>query len=271
MNCLYSQFVNEWALPLEKGPEAITRLSAWINGDMATARIPFPSDGLYVHCPIEVRVTDTTSASKATPRPFLDPTCRDGPTLYLNATLYRAYLRDPPCVDRYYEAFEWLMHEMGGRPHWAKNFQTLLGPEVERLYGDDLDQWLAVRREVDPDGMFLGEWHHRNLPITYPTTGLEPSAVRHLDAALPLQERERTRRRYGVIGEGDGIEWIGWRPSIATDKPRGRSESNNSINNNNAQPREASLSPPTTATSEESFDLLAKGEASVILPPAAQP
>jgi len=26
LDCLYSQFVNEWALPLEKGPEALTRL-----------------------------------------------------------------------------------------------------------------------------------------------------------------------------------------------------------------------------------------------------
>merc|ERR1712093_445848 len=28
MNCLYSQFVNEWAIPLHKGPEALRRLSS---------------------------------------------------------------------------------------------------------------------------------------------------------------------------------------------------------------------------------------------------
>lgn len=46
MDCLYSQFVNEWAIPLAKGPEALTRLSAWVNHDEATARIPFSSSTL---------------------------------------------------------------------------------------------------------------------------------------------------------------------------------------------------------------------------------
>ena len=40
MDCLYSQFVNEWAIPLEKGPEALTRLSAWLNGDEQTGEDP---------------------------------------------------------------------------------------------------------------------------------------------------------------------------------------------------------------------------------------
>lgn len=32
MDPLYPQLVNEWALPLENGPEAISRLSAWLHG-----------------------------------------------------------------------------------------------------------------------------------------------------------------------------------------------------------------------------------------------
>ncbi|KAI9683959.1 MAG: D-arabinono-1,4-lactone oxidase [Trizodia sp. TS-e1964] len=161
MNCLYSQFVNEWALPLSKGPEAISRLSAWLHGDKANLScIPFSSKGLYVHCPIEVRVSDTSSSSV---RPYLDPTCPDEPTLYLNATLYRPYNQDPPCRKRYYEAFEWLMKDMGGRPHWAKNFATVHKSEIWRMYGSNIESWLKIRDEVDPEGMFVGDWHHRNL------------------------------------------------------------------------------------------------------------
>ena len=252
MDCLYSQFVNEWALPLEKGPEALSRLSAWLHGDLTTARIPFPVDGLWVHCPIEVRVSDTTLNQNS--RPFLDQTCADGPTLYINATLYRPYLRDPPCVDRYYRAFEWLMREMSAKPHWAKNFHTTSATELGRWYGKDMDEWLSVRKEVDPDGMFLGEWHHRNLPIKSPTTNAD---------TLPLQEREKSRRKLGGHGTGDGIEWIGdtrWR-SDTSQVIAGRERK--AITRAN---REESPSPPTTATSEESFDLLAKGEASVVLP-----
>lgn len=202
MDCLYSQFVNEWALPLEKGPEAITRLSAWINGDMQTARMPFSPKGVWVHCPIEVRVSDSTLARS--PRAYLDPTSRDGPTLYLNATLYRPYRRDPPCKDRYYEAFEWLMRELGGRPHWAKNFSRATGRnELHQLYGDDMDKWLKVRSEVDVDGVFVGEWHRRNLLLPL------AAGTGDADSVLPLEEREKDRRPFGGCSAGDGLEWIG--------------------------------------------------------------
>lgn len=212
MNCLYSQFVNEWALPLEKGPEAITRLSAWLHGDLETARIPFPSKGVWIHCPVEVRVANTTLNEN--PRPYLDPTCRDGPTLYLNATLYRPYLRDPPSRERYYEAFEWLMRDMGARPHWAKNFTLKGGQELRQMYGQDLEDWLKVRRMVDADGVFLGEWHRRNLPLS--PDGKEP--VQTNPDVLPLLEREKFCRQMDGKGVGDGVEWVGeqrWRRAQA--------------------------------------------------------
>ncbi|KAF7558927.1 hypothetical protein G7046_g5242 [Stylonectria norvegica] len=162
MNCLYSQFVNEWAIPLHKGPEALRRLSSWLSHltpedpDYVPHNIPFSADGLYIHAPLEVRVSDTTLTTQ--PRPFLDPTVADEPTLYLNATLYRPYWNDPPCRERYYEAFEWLMKDLGGRPHWAKNFETYR-PEIEAFYGKSLEAFRGVREEVDPRGMFVGPWH----------------------------------------------------------------------------------------------------------------
>ncbi|ORY67614.1 D-arabinono-1,4-lactone oxidase-domain-containing protein [Pseudomassariella vexata] len=170
MNCLYSQFVNEWAIPLHKGPEALRRLSTWLNHltpddpDYAPHNIPFSAEGLYVHAPVEVRVSDTSNPSLSSvqthTRPYLDPTCPDEPTLYLNATLYRPYMADPPCRARYYEAFEWLMRDMGGKPHWAKNFETE-GQVIEDMYGEALTRWREVRDEVDPQGMFAGAWHRR--------------------------------------------------------------------------------------------------------------
>ncbi|KAG7138492.1 putative D-arabinono-1 like protein [Verticillium longisporum] len=166
MNCLYSQFVNEWAIPLHKGPEALRRLSSWLNHldpadpDYVPHNIPFSADGLYVHAPVEVRVSDTSLTENA--RPYLDPTRPDGPTLYLNATLYRPYLTDPPCRARYYEAFEWLMLDLGGRPHWAKNFDEGAA-RIAALYGEDLDQWRAVRDGADPEGMFVGPWHREKV------------------------------------------------------------------------------------------------------------
>ena len=118
MNCLYSQTVNEWAVPLKKGPEALRRLSAWLNGDETSSRIPFSSKGIWVHAPIEVRVSD--SSINSSPRPFLDSSVPDGPTLYINATLYRPFGVEPECRARYYAGFEWLMKELGGRPHVSR-------------------------------------------------------------------------------------------------------------------------------------------------------
>ncbi|KAI9766907.1 MAG: D-arabinono-1,4-lactone oxidase [Geoglossum simile] len=157
MDCLYSQFVNEWALPLSKGPEAISRLQAWLDDDQPTSRIPFSPHGIYIHSPIEIRVSDT---SLYIPKPHLDPSHPTEPTLYLNATLYRPYNRNPPCRGRYYQAFEYLMKDLGGRPHWAKNFTTVTRDEIWGMY-PRIGEWASVRDQVDPEGMFVGDWHQR--------------------------------------------------------------------------------------------------------------
>ncbi|KAI8249164.1 putative D-arabinono-1,4-lactone oxidase [Colletotrichum sp. SAR 10_77] len=189
MNCLYSQFVNEWAIPLERGPEALRRLSSWLNHltpsdpDYVPHNIPFSAKGLYVHAPVEVRVSDTTLTSNV--RPYLDPTSPDGPTLYLNATLYRPYLMDPPCRARYYEAFEWLMEDLGGKPHWAKNF--LASEAVEDFYGRELTEWRSVRNAADPEGMFVGQWHREKVLGKGPRLALEEA------------ESGRTRTRDGGV------------------------------------------------------------------------
>ena len=227
MNCLYSQFVNEWALPLHKGPEAINRLSAWINREPGGGDIPFSAEGLYVHCPIEVRVSDSTYRNST--RPFLDNTCADGPTLYLNATLYRPYLQDPPCKDRYYEAFEWLMREMGAKPHYAKNFTYTNHEQLQELLGEDLKQWTKVRNEADPEGMFLGEWHRRNLGLG-------------LASEFALEEREVKRSK----ASNGGQVWVG-----EIEGARSRSASVQPVQ----QSRDKTES-PSASSSGESFDMM---------------
>ena len=257
MDCLYSQFVNEWALPLEKGPEAINRLSAWINNDEATARIPVSNKGTWVHSPVEVRVTHTGQdvPNHSGVRPYLDPTIPDGATLYLNATLYRPYGRDPPCHERYYEAFEYLMRELGGRPHWAKNFSAnTTGQYIEQTYGADMSEFMKVRDESDPDGMFVGEWHKRNLPLQTSFGG---------KGGLSLMEEEARRTKKGLgWGFGDGVLWEGQQ---ATDT-RGGDAGAEMFSLSPEQGKHGgddTPSPPATTTSEESFDYMAKGEASV--------
>ncbi|KFZ24465.1 hypothetical protein V502_01051 [Pseudogymnoascus sp. VKM F-4520 (FW-2644)] len=189
MDCLYSQTVNEWALPLRNGPTALRRLTSWLNRlpptdpEYVEHGIPYSAEGLWVHAPIEVRVSDTTlklenndGSSRKSVRPHLDTSAKDGPTLYLNATLYRPYNMDPPCLARYYQAFEYLMRELDGKPHWAKNFETT-NEELNEMYGDDLKSWLNVRNEADPEGMFIGPWHREHILGEEPRFALEEAEV----------------------------------------------------------------------------------------------
>lgn len=228
------------------------RLSAWINGDEETAQIPVSSKGVWVHCPVEVRVTHSgrDAIGRSGVRPYLDPTVPDGPTLYLNATLYRPYGRDPPCHQRYYQAFEYLMRELGGRPHWAKNFAHAGSEEIEAMYGEDMVQFMKVRDESDPEGMFLGEWHKRTLPLNL--DGEKGTG------GLRLMEEEVRRTKNGLGSRfGDGVLWEGRSGRGAKD------EDDLVIEGENVRDGGETPSPPATTTSEESFDYMAKGEASV--------
>ncbi|PKS09552.1 hypothetical protein jhhlp_004169 [Lomentospora prolificans] len=204
LNCLYSQYVNEWAIPLDKGPEALRRLSSWLNHlkpdhpDYWQPKIPFSADGIYVHAPLEVRVTNSVPATQeaAASRPLLDSSMPDGPTLYLNATLYRPYHTNPSVMSRYYEAFEWLMRDLGGRPHWAKNFLSDTSA-IEEMYGDNLTRWRKVRDEVDPEGMFVGPWHREKI-LRGPFLPLEE---RRGDAAETMDRTGATRVVFSVPQE----------------------------------------------------------------------
>lgn len=86
---------------------------------------------------------------------------------------------------RYYRAFEWLMRQYRGRPHWAKNFLVGNGGEVEwgaekgkgkgeneflggdgvwdDMYSRNLRRWRAIRGRVDPGGVFRSGWLERTV------------------------------------------------------------------------------------------------------------
>ncbi|SPQ23600.1 fe86fa6d-d28e-4bc4-b0e2-1abc7e73b9ef [Thermothielavioides terrestris] len=86
-------------------------------------------------------------------------------------------------TERYYAAFEWLMRDLGGRPHWAKTF-TVSPDEFASWYGDDWRAFRQVRDAVDPEGMFVGPWHRRYLLGECSSAGGEGEEIER----LPLEE-----------------------------------------------------------------------------------
>lgn len=221
MDCLFSQFVNEWSAPLVHGVEVLTQLKQIVTSAAATGEF-------YVHAPIEVRCSNVTTTNKpfeedgkpslyppqewlaqrtrlsAGPipgnnfRPYLDnlpvrpyaavPT-NDQLTLFINATMYRPFGTNVG-TKQWYQAFEHVMAGAGGKPHWAKNFIGLDGPHnsaenqqgqlsyggkpfytmngfkpvMGDWFGENLVRFNAVRRQTDPEGVFMSgkPWAVRN-------------------------------------------------------------------------------------------------------------
>ncbi|CEP64540.1 D-arabinono-1,4-lactone oxidase LALA0_S12e01222g [Lachancea lanzarotensis] len=206
MDCLFSQFVDEWGCPLSNGPEVLCSLDRSIA--QAAENREF-----YVHAPIEVRCSNTNLPEKIPDysgrtevsrgavygnvlRPYLDATPRNlryvphedvtnsQLTLYINATIYRPFGSNTP-VHKWFTLFEQTLAAAGGKPHWAKNFlgstDMAAGPtkaehsyedyemrgmasKITEWYGDDLVTFQKIRRQQDPENVFLAntDWAIKN-------------------------------------------------------------------------------------------------------------
>lgn len=154
LDCLYSQFVDEWGCPLVKGPEVLRKLENIVDEGAKTNKF-------FVHSPIEIRCSNTTTPSDISInnskrnhlskgaiygnnlRPFLDNTNKLGQyttvdevtndqlTLFVNATMYRPFGFNSKTYN-WFTQFEQVMIEADGEPHWAKNFigstELITGP-----------------------------------------------------------------------------------------------------------------------------------------------
>jgi len=127
----------EYGIPREAASEAVRRVV-----DMTERR------RLPVAMPYEVRFTQGDDAHLST------AAGRD--TCYIAVHQYRGM-----DFDAYFRGVERIMDDYGGRPHWGKrHFQTAatLAPRYP-----DWDSFQAVRRRLDPDGVFANEYVARVL------------------------------------------------------------------------------------------------------------
>jgi len=127
----------EYALPREWAVEAVRAVL-----DVASR------PGFAVPFPIEVRFVAPDDA-------FLSP-AGGRETCYIAVHMYRGMEWEP-----YFRAVEQVMDGFGGRPHWGKrHFQTAetLAPRYP-----EWDRFQAVRRRLDPDGVFANGYVRRVL------------------------------------------------------------------------------------------------------------
>jgi D-arabinono-1,4-lactone oxidase len=156
MDCLFSQYVDEWAIPLSSGVEAICRLDRWITHH-DTSESGIPVDGkVFVHAPIEIRVS-----SGGGDHAFLSPAREGTPVVWIGTIMYRPFFT-PTAYRRYFTAYEHLMRSLGGKPHWAKQ-HGVTAAHVEGVFGEGMRRWLQVRARVDSQGVFVNGFVKRHL------------------------------------------------------------------------------------------------------------
>jgi FAD/FMN-containing dehydrogenase len=121
----------EYFVPLERGPEALTAMR-----ELMLASLP---DSVF---PLEVRTVGPDDA-------YLSPNYKTATTVISVSgkpgTDYWDYLRS---VDR-------LLQEFSARVHWGK-LHFLDRDRLDALY-PEAQKFIALRRELDPDGVFLND------------------------------------------------------------------------------------------------------------------
>ncbi|KAL5006790.1 hypothetical protein ScPMuIL_015596 [Solemya velum] len=132
-DCLFKQYVMEWAIPREKTALVLKDIEAWIINSN------FPA-----HFPIEVRFVKADDI-------YLSP-AYGRETCYINIIMYRPYNKYVP-FEEYWNAFADIVLKVGGRPHWAKD-HSLTADRLRSLY-PGWDRFCQLRLQYDPNGMFL--------------------------------------------------------------------------------------------------------------------
>ncbi|RUO96838.1 gulonolactone oxidase Lgo1 [Jimgerdemannia flammicorona] len=183
-DCLFPQYVNEWAIPWEHTAEALKRLDAFIK-----------ENEIKVHWPVEVRFVDEDNV-------WLSP-AYGRKTAYIGVIMYRPYGKPVP-YKKYWQGYENIMRSFGGRPHWAKaHGQTCadLAPSYPRF-----QDFLRVRQELDPAGTLLNDYLRRHV-VGVAGRGVVHKAtpgVSQDERGVAEAEEDAEARAAGGFGEGEG-------------------------------------------------------------------
>ncbi|KAF7724003.1 hypothetical protein EC973_001463 [Apophysomyces ossiformis] len=142
-DCLFPQYVNEWAIPWEDAPNALRDLDEFIR-----------TNDLKVHFPVEIRFVDEDDV-------WLSP-AYGRKTCYIGVIMYRPY-GNPVPYKKYWKGYEDIMRKYAGRPHWAKAHGQSRR-DLEASY-PKFNAFLQVRQQLDPTGVFLNDYLQRHVVV----------------------------------------------------------------------------------------------------------
>ncbi|KAG0310769.1 hypothetical protein BGZ99_000144 [Dissophora globulifera] len=164
-DCLFSQYVTEWAIPWSRTAEALKALDQFIETGYVAAGsdskdMVKKEDGLKVHFPVEIRFVKKDDV-------WLSP-AYGVDTCYIGIIMYRPYGKPVP-YKRFWAGYEQIMASLDGRPHWAKAHKVTY-QELAKSY-PKMEAFSAIREQLDPEGMFLNDYLQRHF---VPSTSSHP-------------------------------------------------------------------------------------------------
>ncbi|KAK9767078.1 D-arabinono-1,4-lactone oxidase [Basidiobolus ranarum] len=140
-DCLFPQYVNEWAIPWEHTADAMRDIRQFIQ-----------DANLKVHFSIEVRFVKEDEV-------WLSPAYKSN-VVYIGIIMYRPYGK-PVSYKKYWAGYEKIMKSYRGRPHWAKA-HPLTPSDLSAIY-PKFDEFCRLRANLDPTGVFLNAYTRRHL------------------------------------------------------------------------------------------------------------
>jgi FAD/FMN-containing dehydrogenase len=125
-------------------PEKIIQV---IDAVIAKAKWNAEEAGLYQSSHVPVRFVPASDAYLSSAY------CRE--TVYIDIPLLYGTTGDTEIL----ESYQKMMIGLGGIPHWGKhNMQLYLNKEFIRKQFERVDDWIAVREKMDPQGTFLNDF-----------------------------------------------------------------------------------------------------------------
>nr|CAB3251409.1 L-gulonolactone oxidase-like [Phallusia mammillata] len=139
-DCLFKQYVTEWAIPQQNTVTVLRKMREWI----------IANSHVKVHFPVEVRFVKQDGI-------MLAPS-GDEDVTYIGIISFRPYGKIVP-HDEWWNFFENLATEYGGKPHWAKAHKVK-ADDFRRMY-PKFDRFMEIRRQLDPTCMFWNDYWRR--------------------------------------------------------------------------------------------------------------
>ncbi|KAJ2760886.1 D-arabinono-1,4-lactone oxidase [Coemansia sp. BCRC 34490] len=145
-DCLFPQYVNEWAVPLDQAAGALRELRAWLTTQSLDPH------GVRAHFPVEIRFVRASDV-------WLSPAYSQL-VCYIGVIMYRPFHQPVP-YKKYWRAFEDIMRTHSGRPHWAKAHRMFYF-DLRKAY-PRFDDFVRLRAACDPDGVFVNDYIRRHI------------------------------------------------------------------------------------------------------------